>query len=120
MNDYKNLKVWQKAVELATEIYELTNGFPNHELYGLTSQMRRSAISISSNIAEGAGRNSKKELLNFLSIAHGSSYELETQLIIANKIGLLSTQKLNDLTDKLTEIQKMNTGLKKSVNINLK
>lgn len=79
MNNFRNLDVWDKAVELATVVYQNTENFPKAELYGLTSQMRRSAVSISSNIAEGAGRGSKNEFKQFLNISTGSCYELETQ-----------------------------------------
>ncbi len=115
MNDYKNLKVWQKSVDLVEAIYSLTKSFPKDELFGLTSQIRRSSVSIVSNIAEGSGRNSNKEFLNFLSISHGSSYELETQLLIAHRVGYLSQTDYQNFTNDLIEIQKMNSGLKKSL-----
>lgn len=81
MNNFRNLEVWNKVVELATYVYQITESFPKAEKYGLTSQMRRSAVSISSNIAEGAGRGSEKEFNHFLNISTGSCYELETQLL---------------------------------------
>jgi len=115
MNNYKELKLWQKSVELAAKIYELTTSFPKEEVYGLTSQIKRSAISIPSNIAEGAGRNTKRDFNNFLGISTGSSYELETQLIIANKVCFLSNSALQDLQGELTQIQKMNYALKHSL-----
>ncbi|MEQ8243153.1 four helix bundle protein [Fulvivirga sp.] len=115
MNNYKNLKVWQDAVSLAVNIYKTTNQFPKEELYGLTSQIRRSAVSIASNIAEGSGRNSKKEFNQFLGIAHGSSFELDTQLIIASEVGFLNQEEYLKLSQDLIEIQKMNSGLKKSL-----
>lgn len=115
MNNYKNLKVWQDAVSLAVNIYKTTNQFPKEELYGLTSQIRRSAVSIASNIAEGSGRTSKKEFNQFLGIAHGSSFELDTQLIIASKVGFLNQEEYLKLSQDLIEIQKMNSGLKKSL-----
>ena len=86
LESYKELIVWQKSIELVKEIYELTNKFPKDEIYGLSSQMQRSAISIPSNIAEGYSRKNLKEYIQFLHIACGSSAELETQLIIAKKI----------------------------------
>jgi four helix bundle protein len=82
MHNLKELKIWSKAIDLATEIYKLTAEFPKEEKYGLTSQIRRSAISVPSNIAEGAGRNSDKEFVYFLGVSNGSSYELQTQLVI--------------------------------------
>lgn len=110
MHNLKELKIWQKAVELATEIYRLTADFPQEERYGLTSQIRRSVVSISSNIAEGAGRNSEKEFVQFLSISNGSAYELQTQLIISKNLGLVTTS-LDDILDQIDQIQKMNYSL---------
>ena len=115
MNNYKELKVWQKSVDLAVKIYKSTKDFPREEIYGLTSQIRRSAVSIPSNIAEGAGRNSKKDFNNFLGISNGSSCELETQLIIANRIDFLSDANLESLQKDIIEIQKMNWSLQKSL-----
>lgn len=115
MNNYKELKVWQKAVDLAVLVYEITRNFPKEEIYGLTSQIRRSAVSIASNIAEGAGRNSKKDFNNFLGISNGSSSELETQMMIAYKINLIDELALQSVQGKVDEIQKMNWSLKKSL-----
>jgi len=115
MNNYKELKVWQKSVDLAVKVYESTKAFPKEETYGLTSQIRRSAASISSNIAEGAGRNTKKDFNNFLGISNGSMCELETQLIIANRINLLDDGTLQFLQNDITKIQKMNRALQKSL-----
>lgn len=86
MTSHKELKVWQKGIELVKSIYEITKSFPANEQFGLTSQMRRTAVSIPSNIAEGCGRNSNKELTHFLYIALGSAAELETQLIISHDL----------------------------------
>lgn len=83
---FKDLIVWQKGIEIAKEVYKLTNKLPKEEMFGLTSQMRRSSISISSNIAEGRGRSSRKDFAQFLHIAQGSLAELETQLILANEL----------------------------------
>ncbi|SDH02324.1 four helix bundle protein [Psychroflexus sediminis] len=80
MHDYKNLKVWEKAIELAKSVYEFSEHLPNNEKFGITSQIKRSAVSIVSNIAEGAGRNTDKQFVNFLNMSQGSSFELETQL----------------------------------------
>lgn len=115
MNNYKDLKVWQKSVDLAVKVYEITREFPREEIYGLTSQLRRCAVSIPSNIAEGAGRNTKNDFKNFLGISHGSSCELDTQLIIANKIDFLNESTLASLQKELLEIQKMNWALKNSL-----
>ena len=115
MNNFRELNVWLKAVELATEIYKATDLYPKREIYGLTSQIRRCSISISSNIAEGAGRRSKKEFRQFLDITTGSCYELETQLIISRNLDYLSKEKFERLIKSLIEIQKMLYALIKSL-----
>lgn len=107
MHNYKELTVWRRAVELATEIYKSTTNFPKPELYGITSQIRRCAVSISSNIAEGAGRSTDRDFARFLHIANGSSYELETQLIISKNLTYLKNKEFESLNNSLTEIQKM-------------
>ena len=91
MKAHHRLQVWKRSIDYVVEIYDLTAGFPKEGLYGLTNQMRRAAVSIASNIAEGAGRGSKKEFGRFLSIAQGSAAELKTQLIIAEKLGYCSS-----------------------------
>ena len=115
MNNYKELKIWQKSVDLAARIYEITKDFPREEMYGLTSQIRRCAISIPSNIAEGAGRNSKKEFNNFLGISNGSSCELETHMIIAQKAKIIDLSLLKSVQEQIEEVQKMNRSLKRSL-----
>ena len=117
MNNYKELKIWQKSVDLAVTIYDVTKNFPKEEMYGLTSQLRRCAVSIPSNIAEGAGRNTKKDFNNFLGISNGSSCELETQLIIAQRIKFIDSNIFNSVQQAVSEIQKMNWSLKKSLNL---
>ena len=107
MDNFRNLIVWQRAVELATNVYRKTVKFPKFELYGLTSQMRRAAVSISSNIAEGAGRRSKKEFANFLGISYASACELETQILIAKNLDYIQQNDFETLLNELTEIQKM-------------
>lgn len=107
MHNLKELKIWSKAIDLSVEVYKATSNFPKEEIYGLTSQIKRSAISIPSNISEGAGRNSNKEFIHFLGIANGSSYELQTQLIISNKLNLISGETLESLLKPIEEIQKM-------------
>jgi len=116
MKNFKKLKVWQKGIKLVVDIYKKSKNFPKEELYGLTSQMRRSAISIPSNIAEGSGRSSAKELNRFLDISLGSSFELETQIIIAHKLEFITDDEFDDFTEKVQEEQKMITGLQKSLN----
>jgi four helix bundle protein len=115
MNNYKELNIWRKSVDLAVKIYQVTKGFPKEEQYGLTSQMRRSAVSIPSNIAEGAGRNSKKDFANFLAISNGSSCEVDTQLIIARRVDLIDQEILESLHSEISEIQKMSWSLQKSL-----
>jgi four helix bundle protein len=115
MHNLKELKIWNKAIELSIQVYKATALFPAEEKYGLISQIRRSAISIPSNISEGAGRNHQKEFLQFLGIANGSSYELQTQLIIANKLNFIDNENLEDLLSQIDEIQKMNFGFQKTL-----
>lgn len=107
MNNYKELIVWQKSVKLAELVYKLTTKFPKEEKYGLTSQIRRCAVSVASNIAEGAGRNSKKEFRNFLGIANGSLNELNTQLEISKRLKIIENKDLDEIILLSDEIQKM-------------
>ena len=116
MHNLKELKIWNKAIELAVDVYKATSSFPTDERFGLISQSRRAAVSIPSNIAEGAGRNSKKEFSNFLGIANGSSYELQTQLVISNKLNLLGDELLNGLLNQIDELQKMNYSFQQTLN----
>ena len=116
MKSYKDLIVWQKAISLCVRVYQITDSFPKSEIYGLTSQIRRSAVSIPSNIAEGHSRG-HKEYIQFLKIAFGSGAELETQLFIALQIKYLTQQEYNDLNLLLEEIMKM---LNKLISVLLK
>ncbi|MCM8570763.1 four helix bundle protein [Gramella jeungdoensis] len=117
MHNFQELKIWQKAISVAEQVYILSSRFPIEEKYGLTSQIRKSAVSIPSNIAEGAGRNTNGEFRNFLGIANGSTNELITQLIISNRLKLISEDKIKPIINDLMEIQKMNFSLlKKFVN----
>ncbi|MEC9487460.1 MAG: four helix bundle protein [Prosthecochloris sp.] len=109
MNNHRDLEVWQKSIDFAVNIYRLTEKFPSSELYGLVSQMRRSAVSISSNIAEGAARNGNKEFIQFLHVALGSASEIETQLIIAERLQYIQKDEL--VVHELGGIQKMLMGL---------
>jgi four helix bundle protein len=115
MHNFKELKVWQKSIDLAVDIYRATGGLPVDEKYGLTSQMKRGCVSIPSNIAEGSGRGSNKEFKNFLSISQGSGFELETQVIIANRLQLFDDTLTNELVQKVSEVQKMIFSLQKSL-----
>lgn len=117
-HNFKNLKVWQKAVDLAVNVYELTKSFPSEERFGITSQMRRSSVSIPSNTAEGTARNSSKSFSNCLDISLGESFELETQGIIANRVGILSEEKFTTFSEELSEVQKMIIGLKNTIEDN--
>lgn len=104
---FRELVVWQRSIQLATAVYRMTQGFPREELYGLTSQMRRCAVSVPSNIAEGQGRNSTGEFRQFLGVARGSNFELQTQLEIARRLGF-GNGKLIDEADELShEVGKM-------------
>lgn len=115
MKGHHKLTVWNRGIKMVTDVYRLTERFPGHELYALTSQIRRSAVSIPSNIAEGAARNSTKEYINFLSIAQGSCSELETQMIIAKNLGYDSDGNIASILEELDEISMMITGLQKSL-----
>jgi four helix bundle protein len=115
MHKYKELIIWKKSIGLVTEIYQVTGSFPDKERFNLISQINRAAVSIPSNIAEGAGRNSDKEFVQFLAIAHASSYELETQLIVSNNLGYLKQEKLNKLLESIEELQKMNFALQQKL-----
>jgi len=108
---YKELDVWIKARAFVKEIYIITRDFPNEEKYGLMSQMRRCAVSIPSNIAEGYGRQFKKETVQFLHISRGSLYELETQMYIAHDLSFISEEKLNKLLADLEECRRLLSGL---------
>lgn len=107
VNDYKDLRVWQKGIDVAEQCYRLTKSFPKEEIYGLTSQIRRSAVSISSNIAEGYGRRSTAEYIRFLNIAQGSCNELKTQLIIAQRIGYCTSESIREINQELLSITRM-------------
>ena len=116
MKNFRELLVWQKSVDLVVEIYTETENFPDSEKFSLISQIRRAAISIPSNIAEGAERTSQKDFSHFLTMAKSSAAELETQIIISAKLGFLKKTKLTELLQKIVEIKKMLFGLRKSVN----
>lgn len=115
MNNFRKLKVWEKAVELASLIYQMTKNYPDEERYGLISQMRRCTVSIASNIAEGAGRASHKEFRQFLNIATGSCFELETQLTISKNLSLIDKNTFTAVNRSVIEIQKMLHSLKKTL-----
>lgn len=108
IKSYKDLLIWQKGIEITEKVYLTTNNFPENELFSLTNQIRRTSVSISSNISEGFGRNSTKSYMNFLKISRGSLYELETQLIIADRLNYMSGNELfKSINDLLSEEGKM-------------
>lgn len=117
MNKLKELKVWQKSIDVAIGIYTLTKKFPSEEKFGLVSQMNRCSVSISSNIAEGSGRSSRKEFNQFLSIANGSAFELETQLLISSRLNYVSEIDYTSMNTKIEEIQKMIYGLQSALKV---
>jgi four helix bundle protein len=112
MHNFKKLEIWIKSMSIVTEIYQITNTFPNHERFGLISQMQRSAVSIPSNIAEGSAKTSNKDFARFLEISIGSAYELETQLIVSHNLKYIDTVVYENLLNKISEIQKMINGFK--------
>ncbi|PTB95963.1 four helix bundle protein [Marivirga lumbricoides] len=118
MHNLKELKIWQKAVDITKQIYAITQKFPNEEKFGLVSQMRRAAVSISSNIAEGAGRNSTKEFLQFISIANGSSYELFTQSYISYELNIMNKNDFDALSDEMNQLQNMLYAFKEHLKSN--
>ncbi|MCJ7448577.1 MAG: four helix bundle protein [Bacteroidales bacterium] len=111
LQTHKDLKVWQESRKLVKEIYSLTSRFPKDEIYSLTAQIKRAAISIPSNIAEGAARDSNKEYIHFLYISLGSVAELDTQLIIARDQSFINEKEFNEISEKLDSIGKMLSGL---------
>ena len=115
---YQDLKVWHKAISLIEIVYQVSKSFPSTETFGLTNQIRRAAISIASNIAEGAARRSQREFSQFISIALGSLAEVETQLIIANRLGYCESKNLTTGIDVASEVGKMLHGLSRSLNNN--
>ena len=115
LQSYRDLEVWRKAMDLAVICYRVTRSYPKQELFGLTTQIRRASSSIPANIAEGQGRQSTKEFLNFLSIARGSLKELETHLILSWRLHFLPKPILDDLLNQTETISRMIAGLRKSL-----
>ena len=107
MRNFKELKIWQKGFEIAVDTYKITASFPSAEKFGLSSQITRAAVSIPSNVAEGSSRKSEKDYHRFVEISLGSSFELETQLLIAKAVGLNEKGDYEDLLTKINEEQKM-------------
>ena len=111
---HKRLRAWQLGMDIAVDVYKVTENFPAEEKFGLTSQMRKCGVSIPSNIAEGAARNSKKEFVNFLYISLGSLSELDTQLELAKRLEIINEKTWKDLDDQLIEEDKVLSGLIRS------
>jgi four helix bundle protein len=115
MHNFKELKVWQEARTLVKAVYQLSKAFPDDERFGLTNQVRRSAISIPSNIAEGSGRKTQKDFCHFLYVSQGSSIELEIQLILAMDLEYINEETFSEIESALTTVQKMLNGLINSI-----
>jgi len=115
IKSYRDLETWQTAMDLVAEIYGVTKSFPKDELYSLTSQLRRAAVSVPSNIAEGQGRDSTKEFLHHLSIAHGSLCEVETQLLIAQRLEYLTREESERLASLAASVGRLINGLSRSL-----
>jgi four helix bundle protein len=113
---HKDLKIWTESIDMVTNIYKLTSSFPKEEMYGLTSQIRRSAVSVPSNIAEGAARKNKKEFRQFLYIALGSLSELETQLLAARNIGYLNEENYSNFNETILQLIKMTSSFINHIN----
>ena len=117
MHNYNNLQIWQLAMDLVEDIYKLTASFPIEEKFGMVSQMTRAAVSIPSNIAEGAGRNSDKDFAHFISIAIGSLYELNTQIVLSERLGYINQSQSQELQKKLDNLQRKSVSFKSKLNI---
>jgi four helix bundle protein len=115
LKSYKDLKVWQKSYQLCLDIYKLTRGFPKEEQYGLISQIRRAAVSVPSNIAEGYGRKTTLEYLRSLYIAYGSNCELETQILLTGDLGYCKHKQLMEVQENMGEVERMLKALIKSL-----
>ena len=115
MKDFRELKVWQKAHRFVLSLYQVAKSFPKEELVGLTSQLRRASVSMTSNIAEGCGRSGDPELARFLQIAMGSSSEVEYQILLTHDLGLLQKEKYHELNSNIVEIKRMLSSLIQTV-----
>ena len=119
MKSHKNLEVWNRAVDFVTSVYKVTAKYPKQEMYGLTSQIRRSAVSIASNISEGAARQSPREFIQFLYIALGSASEVDVQLLVSRNLEFISNEEYVEMSQEREEISKMLSGLIKNVKTRL-
>ncbi len=114
--NYENLEVWREGIELAILIYKITGNFPKDEIYGIVSQLRRSAISVSTNIAEGAGRNSTQEFIRFINISLGSLNEVESLIYVSLKLNYINENNFNNIKNQIDKIGKLLGGFKKYLN----
>lgn len=115
MHQFEKLKIWQKGMDIAEKVYKISAELPNDERFNLISQIKRCAVSIPSNIAEGSGRNSKKEFVQFLGIANGSSFELITQLMLLQRLNLIQEERIKQLIADIVEVCNMNFALQRSL-----
>lgn len=116
IKSYKDLLIWQKGIQIVTLVYQLTSAFPKDEIFSLSNQIKRASVSVPSNIAEGYGRNSEKSFSHFLDISRGSLFEIETQLLIANKLGFITNQTLyKEILSQIEEESKMINGFSKTL-----
>jgi four helix bundle protein len=115
MHNFEKLKIWQKAMDIASDIYKISLLLPEDEKFNLIHQIKKCAVSIPSNIAEGSGRNSNKEFIHFLGIANGSTFELITQLMLAKKLNLIDEEIIQPIINQLVEVSNMNFSFQKSL-----
>ena len=115
MHNFEKLKIWQKAMDIAVEVYKISSLLPNDEKFNLIHQIKKCAVSIPSNIAEGSGRNYNKEFIQFLGIANGSTFELITQLILAKRLALISEEIVQPVISQLIEVSNMNFSFQKTL-----
>lgn len=118
MHNFEKLKIWQKAMDIAVEVYEISLLLPEDEKFNLIYQVKKCAVSIPSNIAEGSGRNSNKEFVQFLGIANGSTFELITQLILAKRLKLVNEEAVQPVINQLVEVSNMNFSFQKTLKNN--
>lgn len=119
MHNFEKLKIWQKAMDIAVAVYEISALLPIDERFNLIHQIKKSAVSIPSNIAEGSGRNHNKEFIQFLGIANGSTFELITQLILAKRLNLIDATITQPIINQLVEVSNMNFSFQKTLNTNM-
>mgnify|MGYP000318371464 CR=1 FL=1 len=118
MHNYRELKIWQKSIELTQSVYQLTFDLPSNEKFGLVSQLQRASVSVASNIAEGSSRDSQKEFNYFLSLAIGSLFEIDTQIVIAKSLGFIKEKESDKILNQVLELIKMTRGFQKTIKSN--